>query len=211
MPAEMYFNEETEIERHKLAIPKPWFSPSFSVDNSNSISKDTPVSDSLVFEEFRPVSVQSIPHTPNLYHNTETNQPIQESSTIDVSRDSRLCPRSFVDKISKWSIFKSSIKCFHKTKQNFICCYWKNICFKIYISYIYIYIHIIISFLGIYFYAFPEQQKINIGYFLFQAEQKAEKARKDMVGKCQSHEPKHPIKVLMDKKSSQYIKMIGIL
>ena len=76
MPAEMYFNEETEIDRHNLVIPKPWVSPSFSVENSNSISKDILVSDSKVFEEFRPVSVKPSPYTLNIYdifHNTETN------------------------------------------------------------------------------------------------------------------------------------------
>ena len=109
MPAEMYFNEKTEIERHKLAIPKPWFAPAIFDGISSSISKDIPVSDSLVFEEFCPVSSQTIPHTTTIYekyHNTETNQPMQVSSTTDFSRESRLHPRIFVDKISKWSIFK---------------------------------------------------------------------------------------------------------
>ena len=110
MPVEMNFNEDTEIERHKLAIHKPWFSPSFLVNNSVS-PKDIPVSDSLVFKEFHPVSVQSIPNTPNIhdiYHklNAGTNQPTQESSATDFSRESRLRPRIFVDKICKWSLFK---------------------------------------------------------------------------------------------------------
>ena len=108
MPIKMNFNEDTEIERHKLAIHKPWFSPSFSVNNSVS-PKDIPVSDSLVFKEFHPVSVQSIPNTLNIYdinHNAGTNQPTQQTSTTDFSRESRLRPRIFVDKISKWSTFK---------------------------------------------------------------------------------------------------------
>ena len=107
MPIKMNFNEDTEIERHKLAIHKPWFSPSFLVNNSIS-PKDIPVSDSLVFKEFHPVSAQSILNTPNkydMYHNAGTNQPTQESSTTDFSRESRLRPRIFADKISKWSIF----------------------------------------------------------------------------------------------------------
>ena len=108
MPVEMNFNEDTEIERHKLAIHKPWFSPSFSVDNSVS-SKDIPVSDSSVLKEFHPVAVQSIPNASNIYdiyHNTGTKGYTQESPSTDVSRESRLRPRIFVEKMSKWSTFK---------------------------------------------------------------------------------------------------------
>ena len=65
MPVEMKSNEDSEIERHKLAIHKPWFSPSTSVDNSVS-SKDIPVSDSSVLKEFHPVAVQSIPNASNI-------------------------------------------------------------------------------------------------------------------------------------------------
>ena len=103
MQFEMNFNEGTEIERHKLAIHKPWFSPSFSVDNSVS-SKDIPVSDSSVLKEFHPVAVQSIPNASNrydIYHNTGTNQNTQESTSTDVSREIRLRPRLVVDMISK--------------------------------------------------------------------------------------------------------------
>ena len=96
MPVKMNFNEDTEIEIHKLVIHKPWFSPSFSVNNSVS-NKDIPVSDSLVFKEFHPVSVQSIPNTPNIY-------------MIYIIVQERLNPHKNrqpqnIDKFSKWSIF----------------------------------------------------------------------------------------------------------
>ena len=39
--------------------------------------------------------------------------------------------------------------------------------------------------------AFSEQQKINSGFFLFEAEQKAKKANKNIAGKCCMHQPKH--------------------
>ena len=103
MPVKMNFNEDTEFERHKLAIHKPWFSPSFSVDNSVS-PKDIPVCDSSVLKESSPIAVQSIPDASNIYDiylNTGTNQKTQDSSSTDVSRERRLRPRLVVDKISK--------------------------------------------------------------------------------------------------------------
>ena len=39
-------------------------------------------------------------------------------------------------------------------------------------------------------YAFSEQQKINSGFFLFEAEQKAKKAKKSIAGKRCMHQPK---------------------
>ena len=55
----------------------------------------------------------------------------------------------------------------------------ENICCKIaYISYI-LYIYSIYKLSLLYFYCFSEQQKINSGYFLFEAEKKAKKAKKD--------------------------------
>ena len=39
----------------------------------------------------------------------------------------------------------------------------------------------------LYFYAFSEQQKINSGFFLFEAEQKAKKAKMDIAGKHCMH------------------------
>ena len=38
--------------------------------------------------------------------------------------------------------------------------------------------------------AFSEQQKINSGFFLFEAEQKAKKAKKSIAGKRCMHQPK---------------------
>ena len=98
---------DTEIERHKLVIDKPWFSPSLSGINSFS-SIDSPMSAPLVSEEFNPDAVHSIPNTSSIYdvyNYTETNQHIQGSSDTDRSRESRLRPRFVVDKISKLSIF----------------------------------------------------------------------------------------------------------
>ena len=55
----------------------------------------------------------------------------------------------------------------------------ENICCKIeYISYI-LYIYSIYKLLLLYFYCVSERQKINSGYFLFEAEKKAKKAKKD--------------------------------
>ena len=45
----------------------------------------------------------------------------------------------------------------------------------------------------LYFYCFSEQQKINSGYFLFEAEKKAKKAKKankDIARKSCMHQPK---------------------
>ena len=39
-------------------------------------------------------------------------------------------------------------------------------------------------------YAFSEQQKMNSGFFLFEAEQKAKKAKKSIAGKRCMHQPK---------------------
>ena len=39
-------------------------------------------------------------------------------------------------------------------------------------------------------YALSEQQKINSGFFLFEAEQKAKKAKKSIAGKRCMHQPK---------------------
>ena len=50
--------------------------------------------------------------------------------------------------------------------------------------------NIMVRFRVILLYVFSEQQKINSGYFLFEAEQKAKKAKKDMAGKHQLHKPK---------------------
>ena len=57
-------------------------------------------------------------------------------------------------------------------------CLFSFICF----IYIHIYVYLNIRFLYI-LYAFSKQQKINSGYFLFEAKQKAKKARKDIAGK----------------------------
>ena len=108
MIVEIKSNEETEIGRHKLVTDKPWFSSSFSVANS-SFANDNPVSDLSVSKEFNPDAVQSIPNTMNIYyiyHDTGTNHQIQESTSTDRSRESRLRPRTFVDKISKLFVFK---------------------------------------------------------------------------------------------------------
>ena len=42
----------------------------------------------------------------------------------------------------------------------------------------------------LYFYAFSEQQKINSGFFLFEAQMKAKKAKKDITGKRCMHKLK---------------------
>ena len=69
----------------------------------------------------------------------------------------------------------------------------ENICCKIaYISYI-LYIYSIYKLSLLYFYCFSEQQKINSGYFLFEAEKKAKKAKKankDIARKSCMHQPK---------------------
>ena len=69
----------------------------------------------------------------------------------------------------------------------------ENICCKIeYISYI-LYIYSIYKLSLLYFYCFSEQQKINSGYFLFEAEKKAKKtkkANKDIAQKSNMHQPK---------------------
>jgi len=103
MTAEMKFCENIESKGHKLAIHKPWFSHNLSIDNSISF-KDIPVCDSSVLKESSPIAVQSIPDASNIYDiylNTGTNQKTQDSSSTDVSRESRLRPRLVVDKISK--------------------------------------------------------------------------------------------------------------
>ena len=108
MTTEIKSNEDTEIERHKLMTDKSWFPSSLSVDHS-SFAYDNPVSDLSVSEEFNPDTVQSIPNTLNIYdiyHKSGTNDPIQESTSTDQSRESRLRPRMFVDKISKLFILK---------------------------------------------------------------------------------------------------------
>ena len=101
-------NEETETGRHKLATNKPWFSSSVSVAYS-SFASDNPVSDLSVSKEFNHDTVQSIPNTfsiYDIYHKSGTNLQIQESISTDQSRESRLRPRTFVDKISKLFVFK---------------------------------------------------------------------------------------------------------
>ena len=108
MTTEIKSNEDTEIERHKLMTDKSWFLSSLSVDHS-SFAYGNPVSDLSVSEEFNPDTVQSIPNTLNIYdiyHKSGTNDPIQESTSTDQSRESRLRPRMFVDKISKLFILK---------------------------------------------------------------------------------------------------------
>jgi len=104
----MKSDTNTEIERHKLVIDKPWFSHSMSEINSFS-SIDSPVSAPIVSEEFIPDAVPSIPYSSSIYDiNTysETNQQTQSSSSTDHSRGSRLRPRFVVDKISKLFIFR---------------------------------------------------------------------------------------------------------
>jgi len=104
----MKSDTNTEIERHKLVIDKPWFSHSMSEINSFS-SIDSPVSAPIVSEEFIPDAVPSIPYSSSIYDiNTysETNQQTQSSSATDHSRGSRLRPRFVVDKISKLFIFR---------------------------------------------------------------------------------------------------------
>ena len=99
---------DSEKERHKLVIDKPWFSPSISEINSLS-SIGSPMSASIVSEEFIPDAVPSIPYSSSIYDiNTysETNQQTQSSSATDHSRGSRLRPRFVVDKISKLFIFR---------------------------------------------------------------------------------------------------------
>ena len=109
MTAEIRSNEETEIGRHKLVTDKPRF-PSSSLSVTNSIfANDNPVSDLSVPKEFNPDAVQSIPNTINIYdiyHDTGTNHQILESTSTDRSRESRLHPRTFVDKVSKLFVFK---------------------------------------------------------------------------------------------------------
>ena len=91
-----------------MTIDKSWFPSSHSVDHS-SFALDNPVSDLSVSEEFNPDTVQSIPNTLNIYdiyHKSGTNHQTQESTSTDQSRESRLRPRMFVDKISKLFILK---------------------------------------------------------------------------------------------------------
>ena len=107
----MKSDTNTEIERHKLVIDKPWFSHSMSEINSLS-SIDSPVSAPIVSEEFIPDAVPSIPYSSSIYDiNTysETNQQTQNSSATDRSRGSRLRPRFVVDKISKLFIFRKRL------------------------------------------------------------------------------------------------------
>ena len=59
--------------------------------------------------------------------------------------------------------------------------------FHIYCLYIYIPINTFSCYIT---YAFSEQQKINSGFFLFEAEQKAKKAKKSIAGKRCMHQPK---------------------
>ena len=104
----MKSDTNTEIERHKLVIDKPWFSHSISEINSFS-SIDSPVSAPIVSKEFIPDAVPSIPYSSSIYDiNTysETNQQTQSSSATDHSRGSRLRPRFVVDKIRKLFIFR---------------------------------------------------------------------------------------------------------
>ena len=104
---EMKLGEDIEDVGHKLAIHKPWFSHSLSIDNSIPL-KSIPMSDSAVLQEIVHSAVQSIPDTSRIYDtykHTGINQGIQESSSTDTPRESRLRPRVKVDKISKWFIF----------------------------------------------------------------------------------------------------------
>ena len=108
MTTEIKSNEDAEIERHKLMTDKPRFPSSLSVDHS-SFAYGNPVSDLSVSEEFNPDTVQSIPNTLNIYdiyHESGTNDLIQESISTDQSKESRLRPIMFVDKISKLFILK---------------------------------------------------------------------------------------------------------
>ena len=59
---------------------------------------------------------------------------------------------------------------------------------SIYFTYIDICIQRIACYIFIYS---SEQQKIESGFFLFEAEQKAKKAKKDIAGKCGLHIHKH--------------------
>ena len=60
-----------------------------------------------------------------------------------------------------------------------------------YISYIYIYIYKYNGTFSCYIVnASSEQQKINSDFFLFEAKQKAKKAKKDIAGKHIMHKPK---------------------
>ena len=101
---EIKLGEDIEDVGHKLAIHKPWFSHSLSIDNSIPL-KSIPMSDSAVLQEIVHSAVQSIPDTSRIYDtykHTGINQGIQESSSTDTPRESRLRPRVKVDKISMW-------------------------------------------------------------------------------------------------------------
>ena len=90
--------------RDKLATPKPWFSPSISVDNSILAFDNRPVSDSAVSDERCPFPVLSIPHTNiyDIFDDTEAKQPQFESPSTTTLRESRfLRPRILVEKNSK--------------------------------------------------------------------------------------------------------------
>ena len=104
---EMKLGEDIEDVGHKLAIHKPWFSHSLSIDNS-ILLKSIPVSDSIVSQESVHIAVQSIPdtsHIHDIYQHIGINQGTQDLSSTEIQRESRLRPRVKVDKISKWFIF----------------------------------------------------------------------------------------------------------
>ena len=95
--------EDIEDVGHKLAIHKPWFSHSLSIDNSISL-KSIPMSDSIVSQEPVHTAVQTIPdtfHIYDTYKHSGINQEIQVSTSTDTPRECRLRPRVKVDKISK--------------------------------------------------------------------------------------------------------------
>jgi hypothetical protein len=103
---EIKLGENIEDVGHKLAIHKPWFSHSLSIDYSIPL-KSIPVSDSIVSQESVHIAVQSIPdtsHIHDIYQHIGINQGTQDSSSTEIQRESRLRPRVKVDKISKWFI-----------------------------------------------------------------------------------------------------------
>ena len=107
-------------------------------------------------------------------------------------------PRILVDKTSKWFIFKNIIKRFYWSVNLSIFHFFIEInetlynAFEILFILVYIlqiyYIYIQIRFPYI-FLAFPEQQKICSGWFLFEAERKSKIAKQDIVGKQSLQQP----------------------